>query len=191
MGKLQKLGDENIAYQGKILEIVNQDMSDGNKTITFEWARRAPGIRLILVDPVRKVVLLTKEHRYELGVDDYRLPGGKVFDKLSQYNEFMASGREILEPALKKAHEEGEEEAGVKLESLEHFHTSVCGTTVQWDLIYFVSEEWSRVDQKLELGEQIDIIEIPFKEAKDIALDGRMSEERSALVLLRYLSLHA
>lgn len=191
MGKLQKAGDEVIAYQGRMIEIVNQDMSDGNKTITFEWARRAPGIRLILVDPVREVVLLTKEHRYELGADDYRLPGGKVFDTLADYNEFLSSAKDILEPALKKAHEEGEEEAGVKIEEVTHFHTSVCGATVQWDLLYFVSEKWNRTEQKLETGEQIDTEEVSFDEAKKIALDGRMSEERSALVLSRYLSLQA
>ncbi len=188
MGKLQKAGAEAVVYQGRMLEIVNQDMTDGVKTITFEWARRAPGIRLILVDLEKKVVLLTKEHRYELNADDYRLPGGKVFDSLAEYNEFLDSKADIAVPATKKAHEEAEEEAGVKLEEAKHFHTSICGTTVQWDLIYFVSTKWSRVEQKLETGEQIDVEEVSFEEAKKIALDGRMSEERSALILLRYLN---
>jgi hypothetical protein len=38
------------------------------------------------------------------------------------------------------------------------------------------------------MGEQIDVEEVSFEEAKNIALDGRMSEERSALILLRYLN---
>lgn len=187
MSKLQKAGKETIAYQGRMLEIVTQDMSDGDKTITFEWARRAPGIRLILVDTTRHVIILTKEHRYELGTDDYRLPGGKVFDSLKEYNTFLHSGENILTPAAKKAHEEAEEEAGIIVDELKHFHTSLCGATVQWDLLYFVSEKWHRTTQKLELGEEIEVIEVPFAEAHKIALDGRMGEERSALILLRYL----
>ena len=187
MGKLQKAGDEEVVYQGRMLEIVNQAMSDGAKTITFEWARRAPGIRLILVDSKKQTILLTKEHRYELDSDDYRLPGGKVFDSLTEYNNFLATGKNIIEPATQKAHGEAEEEAGVKVENLEHYHTSKCGATVQWDLLYFVGKDWKATKQKLELGEEIGVEEVTFNEAFQIALDGRMSEERSALILLRYL----
>lgn len=191
MGKLQPASDEKIVYQGKMLEIVNQDMSKGDAIVTFEWARRSPGIRLILVDPKRRVVVLTKEHRYELGADDYRLPGGKVFDTLKEYNQFLASGKDIAQPAAKKAREEAEEEVGIKLETVDHFHTSVCGATVEWNLLYFVSTNWEQGSQKLELGEQIEVVELPFQAAKKIALSGGMSEERSALTLLRYLSSEA
>ena len=65
---------------------------------------------------------------------------------------------------------------------------TVCGATVQWDLLYFVSTNWEQSTQKLELGEHIELIEIGFDEVRDLALNGVMSEERSALVLLRYLS---
>ncbi len=188
MAKLVPASDEVIAYQGKMLEIVNQEMTTGSKNITFEWARRAPGIRLILVNNKDRTILLTKEHRYEIGADDFRLPGGKVFDSLKEYNEFLKSGKVILGPATKKAHEESEEEAGVHLKTVDHFHTSICGTTVQWDLIYFVSENWTRQSQKPEDGEEIEIVEASFEEARKMALDGRIGEERSALVLLRYLS---
>lgn len=187
MSKLQKAGDEEIVFQGKMLEVVHQDMSNGAKTITFEWARRAPGTRLILVNRDKKTILLTKEHRYELNTDDYRLPGGKVFDSLEEYNQFLTSGQDILEPAIQKARAEAEEEAGAQVDSLEHFHTSKCGATVEWDLYYFVGTDWQRADQKLETGEQIAVTEVSFEEAKAMALDGRMSEERSAIVLLRFL----
>jgi len=191
VSKLEKAGEEVIAYQGRILEIVNQDMTDGTKTITFERARRAPGVRLILVDLGRRVILMTKEHRYELAGEDYRLPGGKVFDSLDEYNEFLKSGLDIAVPAADKARGEGQEEAGVVIGGINHYHTSVCGATVQWDLLYFVSTDWKSAEQKLETGEEISIVEVPFEDAQQIALDGRMSEERSALILLRYLNENA
>jgi hypothetical protein len=188
MAKLVPKGGEEIAYQGRMLEIVNQDMTDGKNTITFEIARRTPGIRLILVNLVNRTVSLSKEHRYEIDGDDYRLPGGKVFDTLDEYNTFLNSGNVILLPARDKAFGEAEEEVGLKLKDLKHFHTSVCGTTVKWDLFYFVSTEWAEVDQRLGTGEDISRVEVTFEDARNIALSGGMSEERSALVLLRYLS---
>lgn len=188
MSKLIPASEEIISYQGRLIEIVNQDMTDGKKTITFELARRAPGIRLILVDKDKKSVMLSKEHRYELDGYDYRLPGGKVFDSLDEYNGFLDAKSDIINPAKAKALAEAEEEVGLKLTSIEHYHTSVCGTTVQWDLIYFVCNEWVEVDQKLEAGEVITRTEVSIEEAQKLALNGGMSEERSALVLLRYLS---
>jgi hypothetical protein len=191
MSKFKPVGDEKIVYQGKMLEIVNQAMKAGSKSVTFEWARRAPGVRLIIVDTDKKTVLLTKEHRYELDADDFRLPGGKVFDSLQEYNDFLRVNRDIIEPATKKATAEALEEAGVRIEEAKHIHTSVCGATVQWDLLFFVSTKWDKVNQQLEEGEVISTIEVSFEEAKKIAVDGRMSEERSALILLRYLSSEA
>lgn len=188
MSKLTPASDEKIAYQGRMLEIVNQDMTDGNSTITFEVARRTPGIRLILVDLAKRTVSLSKEHRYEIDGDDYRLPGGKVFDTLDEYNTFLTSSKDILKPAREKALAEAEEEVGLKLADLEHFHTSICGSTIEWDLFYFVSTRWTEVPQKLEAGEVISRTELSIEEARDLALDGGISEERSALVLLRYLS---
>lgn len=188
MPKLTPASDEKIAYQGRMIEIVNQDMTDGKKTITFELARRAPGIRLILVNKDKKTVTLSKEHRYELGGFDYRLPGGKVFDSLDEYNQFLDAKSDILIPAKAKALAEAEEEVGLRLNSVQHYHTSFCGATIQWDLIYFVCNDWEEVDQKLEAGEVISRSTVPIEEAKELALNGGMSEERSALVLLRYLS---
>lgn len=188
MSVLEASGDEVIAYQGKIIEVVNQDMSGDGKTIMFEWARRAPGVRLILVDLDKKVVLLTKEHRYELGADDYRLPGGKVFDTLEAYNQFLQGREEVIVPACEKATQEAKQEVGVELQNPEHYHTSVCASTIEYDLYYFVGKDWSRGEQELEHGESIEVVEVSYDEARSLALDGSMSEERSALVLLRYLS---
>lgn len=188
MAKLEPVADEVIAFQGKMLEIVHQQMGDGTKTVLFEWARRTPGIRLIIVDLKNENVLLTKEYRYELGTDDYRLPGGKVFDSLSEYNQFLKSGQNAFEASIQKAKEEALEEAGVKVDELSHFHTSKYGSSVEWDLFYFVATNWQKAEQQLGHGEEISTEMVSFAKAKELALSGKISEERSALVLLRYLA---
>lgn len=176
---------EEVTYQGRIIEVVEFASPDGKQV--FEKARRAPGVRLIV--PVKNnAIILTKEYRHELGGYDYRLPGGKVFDRLDDYNQFLRSGNDILQPAMKKAREEGAEEAGIIVSDLEHFHTSILGATMEWNLYYFIVTKFVKGDQKLEQGEEIELVEVVLSEARNMCFDGRISEERSALVLLRYLN---
>lgn len=176
---------EVVSYQGRIVEVVEFSSPDGERT--FEKARRAPGTRLII--PIGEdSILLTKEYRQEIDGYDFRLPGGKVFDSLEEYNSFLKSGDDIIVPATKKAKEEARQEAGLEVKSLEHIYTSVLGATVQWDLLYFVIKESVRGEQELEHGEDIDVVEVSRDDALKMCLDGSMSEERSALVLMRYLT---
>lgn len=174
---------DDIVFQGEIIEIVR----DGKR----EFARRSPGTRLIIFDKQKKSILLTKEHRQELGDWDYRLPGGKAFDTLTEYNEYLSSGKDIAEAVRKAAVKEAEEEAGVRVKNIISFHRSICGATVIWDLYYFVVDKFEFLDsQKLEVGEDIKPIWMSLQEAKEICLSGQMSEDRSAAVLLRYLYQH-
>lgn len=176
---------EVITHQGRIVEVVEFPSPDGKKT--FEKARRAPGTRLII--PIGEdSILLTKEYRQEIDGYDFRLPGGKVFDSLQEYKAFLESGADIIVPATKKAKEEGKEEVGLDVKELEHIYTSILGATMQWDLLYFVIKESTRGEQALEHGEDIEVVEVARDEAISMCLDGRISEERSALVLLRYLN---
>lgn len=176
---------EKITYQGRIVEVVEFASPDGERV--FEKARRAPGTRLII--PVgADEILLTKEYRHEVDGYDYRLPGGKVFDTLDEYNVFLQSDEDIIEPATKKAREEAQEEAGIMVRDLSHIHTSRLGATMEWDLYYFVVTEFSENEQSLEHGEDIEVVKVSRSKAKQMCLDGRISEERSALTLLRYLS---
>ena len=59
MSKLQKDGPEEIAYKGKIIEVVRQSMRAGDKRIFFEIARRSPGVRLLIIKDNK--MLITRE----------------------------------------------------------------------------------------------------------------------------------
>lgn len=169
---------EQITHQGKIIEVVQ----DGK----FEFARRSPGARLII--PRGDQILITKEFRYELKAYDFRLPGGKVFDSLKEYNTALKAGVDIAEAAKQAAIKEASEETGIEVKDLSFFHKSVCGATVVWDLFYFVVNDFTETKQHLEEGEDITVEFIDKEKVKQMCLDGSISEERSALVLLRYLN---
>ncbi len=67
------------------------------------------------------------------------------------------------------------------------FHISILGATMEWDLHYIVVGAYTESRQALEYGEDIEPIIVSRDEARQMCLDGRISEERSALTLLRFL----
>ncbi|HVW71746.1 MAG TPA: NUDIX domain-containing protein [Candidatus Paceibacterota bacterium] len=178
---------ENIRYQGNLIEIIEKEVDLGKTKRVFELARRSPGVRLII--PKGDTILVSKEYRSEVGGDDYRLPGGKVYDSLKEYNQALANGIDITEAAKQAAVKEAHEEVGVEAHDLSFFHKSVCGATVVWDLFYFVVTAFTETgEQHLEHGEDISYEFIDKEKARAMCLDGSISEERSALVLLRFLN---
>lgn len=178
--------NEKITYQGLNVEVVQYDVQIGEKTKTFEYARRSPGVRLLIVKDSK--VYLSKEFRHEMNGYDYRVPGGKVFDSLDEYLRALKDNIDMLEAAKTAAIKEAREEMGIVVKNVELFHKSICGAIMQWDLYYFVINEFEQVEQDLEEGEDIEIVTVSINEAKQMCLDGRIDEERSALTLLRYLN---
>lgn len=180
--------NEEIFAKGKLFELVHLKQADGR---VFEVARRAPGVRLIIHDEPAGKILLTKEFRQELGEWDYRLPGGKVFDSLDEFEAFRASGEDIVEAAKAQALNEAQQEAGVEITQLNLYKKSVLGATVEWDLYVFETTDWqlSVEGQELEVGEKIEADNwVTYDDARTMILDGSMQEERIALVLLQWLN---
>jgi 8-oxo-dGTP pyrophosphatase MutT (NUDIX family) len=184
MNHPQKDGSEETVFRGKIFEVIHQPMKIGDKRTVFEIARRAPGVRLIIVRD--KKILISREYRSELNGFDYRLPGGKVFDTLDEFEQ--ARGRDILPSAKEAAIRECREEAGLVAETVSHFVTSKVGATVEWDLVYFIIDQFSESElgQELEAGEVIDVQWMDFEEAKELCRVGKISEDRTVGVLFRF-----
>ncbi len=180
---------EEVFAKGKLFELVHLSQKDGR---TFEVARRAPGVRLIIHDKAAGKILLTREYRRELGKWDYRLPGGKVFDSLDEFEAFRNRNEDIVDVAKAKATEEAQQEAGVEIAEMELHKKSVLGATVEWDLYVFETNSWqlSVEGQELEVGEKIEADTwVTYDEARTMALNGSMAEERIALILLQWLQL--
>lgn len=178
---------EDIIAVGRIFELVQMTQPDGR---VFEKARRAPGVRVIIFDEAVKKVLLTKEYRAELGTWDYRLPGGKVFDSLDEFESFRATNENIEGKAEQQAILESQQEAGIEIQSAKLYKKSVLGATVEWDLYVFEAQQWQlSVDgQELEVGEKIEADSwFSLEKVQEMILNGSMAEERIALVLLQWI----
>lgn len=177
---------ETITYQGNIIEVVQREVEQNGKKKMFEFARRSPGTRLIISK--EGSILLTKEFRHELGTYDYRLPGGKVYDTLNEYNSALELGTDIAEAAKFAALKEAREEVGAEASTAKFVHKSVLGATVVWDLYYFAITDFAQREQQLEDGEDITVGWYTQEQVRAMCLSGEVSEERSALVLLRFLA---
>ncbi|HVX93252.1 MAG TPA: hypothetical protein VHA74_04035, partial [Candidatus Dojkabacteria bacterium] len=68
---------------------------------------------------------------------------------------------------------------------------SVAGATVQWDLLYFVVDDYDVLEkgQSLEMGEDIQIVPVELEQVKELCLSNKdeMKEDRSVAVLLKFL----
>lgn len=180
-----KLLKEKIVFQWKIVEVVHQLVKIDWQELVFEVAKRSPGVRLIICD--KNKILLTKEYRKELKGLDYRLPGGKVFDTLIEYNK---NKKNIKKYALIAAKRECEEEVWLIPQNPKLYYISQAWATVERDLHYFIVTKFKAHAkwQQLEVGEYIDVEWKTKKEILALIKKWEMHEDRSVWVLMRYLS---
>lgn len=172
-----------VVFLGKIFEIAQNGKG-------WERATRAPGVRAILDDQIAGKILLTREFRSELNDYDYRLPGGKVFDSLEEFEEFRNQGVDVLESATAKVIQEAHEETGYDISDPRFITKSILGSTVEWDLYVFAATKFTKRDSGQELGTGEDIqtdLWFSYAEVRKMIMNGEMQEERIALALIRYL----
>jgi len=182
-----EIAGEKILFEGKTFELVKKSYRHGAKTAEIEIARRSPGVRLIISN--KKKMLLIKEFRYELNGYDHRLPGGKIFDTLKEYKEALISGVKIEEEAAKAAKKECLEETGLIAKKIKFYRKANAGLTVSWDLFYFIVDgfEANESGQALEYHEEIYPEWRTFDEVKNLCLKDQIKEYRSVGVVMAYL----
>jgi len=173
-------------YKGRIIGVELEEKEINGKVVKFEKAVRSPGVRIIAYKDSQ--VLLTKEFRYELNDWDYRLAGGKVVDKLEEYLPIREDSTKLNDAVQEAVRREAKEELGLDVKSMTLFKKSTCGATVEWDLYYYTTNDFLEKENNPDEGEQIEKMWVSFQEASDMCMNGKISEERSAIVLLNFLS---
>lgn len=190
MSDIKAVWDPKIMFAGKIVQLVFQDMEKWDKKITYERAERAPWVRVIIQNSDWKICL-SREHRTELNSGewwyDYRLPWGKVFDTLVEYNECRVSWWDLTIASEQAAIVEAKEEAWIVANDAKFLYTSGCWTTMRRDLYYFLITDFSIGKQELHGMEHIEVNWYTVKEVKRMCLKWEIQEDRSVAVLLRYL----
>lgn len=159
------------------------------RNIKRKMVRRPPGIRALIVDKEKKKILLSKEFRYELNDWDYRLPGGKVFDTLSDYKESLKNNT-VLENVMKTVPKEVLEEIGLIVKNPILLKISKDGAGVIWDLYYFEITDYKLSDSgpRLEENEFVDgFVWKNYNEIIKLCIDHKINEDQTVAMLLSYI----
>jgi len=177
-----------ITHNWRIVQVVEYEVDIWWwKKKTFEKARRAPGVRTIIMNKQKKI-LLSKEYRYELDASDWRLPWWKVMDTLDEYVEFLKSWKSIDSFVVTAAIREAKEEVGIDILNPKIISRKVCGANMERDLRYVMVTDFaiSRWWNELEDGECIEWYErFSFEEIKKMIVTEDIQEGRSAAVLAK------
>ncbi len=175
---------EEVVFEGRIFQLVQLHQPNGE---VWEVARRAPGVRLIVKNP-NGTFKLSREHRHELGKEDIRLAGGKVFDTLPEFSQFLQSKKDLSLAAQSAAIKEAKEELGLEnIQSIKLIEKSNLGATISWDLYVFEISDFEVGDQQTHGMEQIEAIDLSKEQILDAIENGDFNEDRIVPILLRYL----
>lgn len=176
---------KTILWQWKLIQLTTERVGDGDAAYDCEIARRSPGVRVICEQNGR--ILLSKEFRREHNEVDLRLPGGKVFDSLG---EFLIFTGDLESAARDAAGREMLEECWLHIENLELFHVSHCGTSIDWDLYYFSTSQFSQGERIIHPGEEGITYEwYTYDEVFNLLVDGhQIKEDRTVGVLFTFLA---
>jgi ADP-ribose pyrophosphatase len=159
----------SVVFKGKWVT-VEQEMvrMPGGREFLAEWVTRTDGVRVM----ARRgdEILVTDEYREELGTRDIRLPGGKVED-----------GRSPLEAAMAEL----QEETGYRAERWHDLGSSQAFAMVRYRLHYFEARDLTFEPIDHDEGEDILTRWMRLVEASEMAVDGRIGEDLSALQILR------
>lgn len=162
--------ERELVWEGKELRIYRERVAVGNQVLLLEQVVRVDGTRILALNNEQQL-LLTNEYRRELGRRDWRLPGGRLDSD--------------EEPPLLAAKRELKEETGYTAELWTYLWSSVPHSSVRYQRHFYLACGLKLGETYREASEDISVHWVSFEEGIQMALDGWVSEEISALSILR------
>lgn len=158
-------------FAGKIISVsVDQVVLPNGVTVDLEIIHHPGGAGVVALDAAKRVCLL-RQYRYAAGEWLWELPAGKIDD---------------LEPHANTAHRELLEEAGVTAKTWRSLGQMVSSPGVFTERVYlYLATDLSLGADQRDADEVFEIHWVAFDEALTMALDGRISDAKTVIGLLR------
>jgi nudix-type nucleoside diphosphatase (YffH/AdpP family) len=140
---------------------------------------RGNGATILLVDPARDTVLLTRQFRFPAYVNDH--PDGMLVEAAAGLLD-----EDDPETAIRR---EASEELGVEVGALTHVFDAYMSPGSVTERVHFYAAEYSPSDRTsagggvADEGEEIEVLELPFAEALAMVDDGRIVDGKTIMLL--------
>ena len=171
MPEKAKLLGKRVVHRGNIvdLEVHRIGFEDGVE-VELEHVLHPGGAAVVAVDDQGRVALV-EQHRHAVGAVLLELPAGK-----------MKRGEEPIRCALREL----EEETGVRTDRLETLGAVWTTPGFSDERIWlFYTESLLPGERNLDRDERLDVRWVPFEQALDWALSGRIEDAKSVCALVR------
>jgi nudix-type nucleoside diphosphatase (YffH/AdpP family) len=140
---------------------------------------RGNGATILVYDPVRGTVLLTRQFRYPVYVNGH--PDGRLIEAAAGLLD-----DDDPETAIRR---EASEELGVELGPLEHVFDVYMSPGSVTERVHFYAAPFTPADRTgaggglAEDGEDIEVLELPFADALAMVADGRIADAKTIMLL--------
>ena len=164
---------ENLVYNGKIFDVYSDtiELPDG-KTAKRDWVKHYGGACILVIDK-QNYVYLVEQYRYAVGKIVLEIPAGKIDRGETPY---CSAIREL------------EEELGLKAEKIEPLGEILPTVGYVSERIYmFLATDFSKSKQKLDDGEFVNIVKMPFNELVDKIKCGEIEDSKTICAVAKYL----
>ena len=162
---------QTVHYRGRVIEVTTDEVElpNGHRAV-LEVVHHPGGAAVVALDAAERVCLL-RQYRYVADGWLWELPAGKL---------------EPHEPPLATAQRELVEEAGVSARDWHGLGVCLSSPGVFSERLHlFLARDLAPANQAHERAEVIEVHWLPFDEACTWALDGTISDCKTALGLLR------
>lgn len=146
---------------------------------------RGNGATILLYDPSRRTVLLTRQFRFPVYVNGH--PDGRLIEAAAGLLD-----DDDPETAIRR---EAEEELGVTLGALTHIFDVYMSPGSVTERVHFYAAPYTPADRRgpggglADDGEDIEILELEFSQALAMIDDGRIADGKT-IMLLQWAALH-
>lgn len=163
--------DDILIAEYKHFRVYHEKVLIASVEKTFEYVWRKDGTRTIAINE-KNEILLTKEYRFELQGEDWRIPGGRLNDE--------------SEPIIEAASREFREETGYAAKNWQFLWSSTPDSTVRYQRHFLLATDLTEGETSHDLGEESIVVHwIPFEKAVGMAINNEIKEEISALSIIR------
>ena len=171
----ERMLDSDILYEGKILTLKKDRVELEDGTISArEVVVHNGGVAVAALDDEDNM-LFVRQFRYPYGEEVLEIPAGK---------------RELSEPPLECGKRELEEETGFCARHFEELAVLYPTPGYCSEIIHvFYAKDLFPAHQHLDEGEFLSVEKIPFSEALQMVMDGKIPDAKTQLAILKLYAL--